>query len=134
MRQVGTLANQRDAERFADYLVAAGMPSRVDGSAESFGVWVIEENDVGRAKQALAEFQANPSDPRYAAAQSFGAGPPSARGREAAQGRSGDIVDMSQRWNAPLRRRIPLTLALVLVSVALTLLSDFSQPGEILHG
>ncbi len=40
---------------------------------------------------------------------------------------------MSQRWNAPLRRRIPLTLALVLISVALTLLSDFSQPGEILQ-
>ncbi len=71
MRQVGTLASQRDAERFADYLVAAGMPSRVDSSAESCSVWVIEENDVERAKQALAEFQANPADPRYAAAQSL---------------------------------------------------------------
>ena len=56
MRQVGTLANQRDAERFADYLVAAGMPSRVDGSAESFGVWVIEENDVERASNAWRSF------------------------------------------------------------------------------
>ena len=68
MRQVGTLATQQDAERFADYLVTLGVPSRVDAAPDGFSVWAIEENDVARAKQTLGEFQANPTDPRYAAA------------------------------------------------------------------
>ena len=37
------------------------------------------------------------------------------------------IIDLSQRWNGPLRRQIPLTLLLIGVSVGLTLLSDFSH-------
>ena len=68
MRQVGTLATQQDAERLADYLMTLGVSSRVDPAPTGFSLWVIEENDVDRAKQTLGEFQANPTDPRYTAA------------------------------------------------------------------
>ena len=112
MRQVGTLATQQDAERFADYLVTLGIPSRVDPAPNGFGVWVIEENDVARAKQTLSEFQANPTDPRYAAAHATAE---ELRQRQAAERRKAQrkIVDLSQRWNGPLRRRIPLTMLLI---------------------
>ncbi len=126
MREVGTLATRQDAERFADYLVTLGVPSRVDAAPKGFSVWAIEENDVARAKQTLSEFQANPADPRYVAAHATAE---ELRQRQAAQRRKAQrkIVDLSQRWNGPLRRQIPLTILLIGVSVALTLLSDFSQ-------
>src|ERR1700733_12827126 len=131
MRQVGTLPTERDAARFADYLVTLGVPARVDGSPGAFGIWVIEENDVQRARQTLAEFEANPDDPRYAAAHSAAQ---QLRQEQAARQRKAqrNIVDMSQRWNAPLRRRIPVTIALIVISILLTLLSGFSEPGELL--
>ena len=112
MRQVGTLATQQDAERFADYLVTLGVPSRVDPAPNGFSVWAIEENDVARAKQTLSEFQANPADPRYAAAHATAE---ELRQRQAAERRKAQrkIVDLSQRWNGPLRRQIPLTMMLI---------------------
>jgi GlpG protein len=125
MRQVGILATQQDAERFADYLVTLGVPSRVDPAPNGFSVWVIEENDVDRAKQTLGEFQANPTDPRYTAAHGTAE---ELRQRQAAERRKAQrkIIDLSQRWNGPLRRQIPLTMSLIGLSVAATLLSDFS--------
>jgi GlpG protein len=132
MRQVGTLATQSEAQRFADYLVTLGIPSRVDGAPDNFSVWVIEENDVARAKQTLAEFQSNPSDPRYVAAQATAQ---QLRQDQAARQRQAQrrIVDLSQRWNAPLRRQIPVTVALIGVSIAATLLSGFGDPGQIMY-
>jgi len=125
MRQVGILATQQDAERFADYLVTLGIASRVDPAPNGFSVWAIEENDLPRAKQTLSEFQANPTDPRYAAAHATAE---ELRQRQAAQRRKAQrkIVDLSQRWNGPLRRQVPLTMFLIGLSVAATLLSDFS--------
>ena len=102
MRQVGTLATQQDAERFADYLVTLGVPSRVDPAPNGFSVWVIEENDVARAKQTLSEFQANPADPRYAAAHATAE---ELRQRQAAERRKAQrrIVDLSHALErAPL--------------------------------
>ena len=126
MREVGTLATRQDAERFADYLVTLGVPSRVDPASTGFSVWAIEENDVARAKQTLAEFQANPTDPRYAAAHATAE---QLRQSQALQRRKAqrNFVDLSQRWNGPLRRQIPLTMFLIGASVALTLLSNFSH-------
>src|SRR5580698_184933 len=120
MRQVGTLASQQDAERFVDYLLTQGVPARADSSPAGFDVWVVEENDVARAKQSLAEFQANPVDPRYAAAQSLAR---HLRGEQAAEQRKAQrrIVDMSTRWGRPLSGRIPVTVALIVASVAVTL-------------
>jgi GlpG protein len=130
MRQVGKLATQQEADRFADYLVTLGVPARVDPAPDGFGVWAIEENDVARAKQTLSEFQANPTDPRYAAAHATAE---ELRQRQAAERRKAqrNIVDLGRRWNGPLRRQFPLTIALVVASVALTFLSDFSKNGKI---
>ena len=126
MRQVGTLATQQDAERFADYLVTLGVASRVDSAPSGFSVWAIEENDVDRAKQQLSQFQANPADPRYAAAHATAE---ELRQRRATERRKAQrkIVDLSRRWNGPLRRQIPVTMLLIGLSVAATLLSDFNH-------
>ncbi|HEX4144662.1 MAG TPA: rhomboid family intramembrane serine protease [Pirellulales bacterium] len=130
MRQVGTLATQQDAERFADYLLTLGVPTRVDPAPSGFSVWAIEENDVERARKSLSEFQANPADPRYAAAHATAE---HLRQRQAADRRKAqrNVVDLSQRWAGPLRRRIPLTMLLVGLSVTATLLSDFDHRHEV---
>jgi GlpG protein len=130
MRQVGTLATQQDAQRLADYLMTLGVPSRVDPAPDGFSIWAIEENDVARAKQALGEFQANPNDPRYSAAHGAAE---AIRQRQASERRQAQrkVIDLSQRWNGPLRRQIPLTMLLIALSVALTLLTDFSKNEEI---
>jgi GlpG protein len=126
MREVGTLSTRQDAERFTDYLVTLGVPSRVDPAPAGFSVWAIEENDVAKARQSLVEFLANPADPRYAAAHATAEG---LRQRQVAERRKAqrNFVDLSQRWSGPLRRQVPLTMLIIGASVAATLISDFDH-------
>ena len=65
MRPVGTLNDGALARRFGDYLVTLGIANRVDPSREGWTVWIVDENDVERAKGEYGPFTANPSDPRY---------------------------------------------------------------------
>jgi len=126
MRQVGTLATQQDAQRLADYLTTQGVSSRVDPAAGGYSIWAIEENDVERARQILDEFQADPADPRYAAAHATAE---AIRRTQSAQRRTAqrNVVDMRQRWNRPLRRQAPLTMLLIAACVVATLLFRFGK-------
>ncbi len=65
MRLVGRLTNARDAERFARFLESEGVRTRVDEDDGEVLVWVIDEDDVERARAAFREFCEAPTADRF---------------------------------------------------------------------
>jgi GlpG protein len=132
MRQVGTFATQSEAQRFVDYLLTLGVQARVESAAGGHSIWIYDENDVERARQALDELRLNPSDPRFEAA-----------GRQAAKLREAqvdsrrlaekNVVNLSERWRTRGSRHAPLTVLLIALSVAVTLAANFGRRNEVAH-
>jgi GlpG protein len=74
MRRIGTVELSSHADRFCDYLLTQGVVATVDPSQEGdgavrYGIWVKDESRVGQAREALAEFQKAPNDPRFEVSQ-----------------------------------------------------------------
>jgi len=126
MRQIGTIDEARDAKRFADYLLTIGIPARVEESPEGWAIWIVEEDDVPRAREELATFVRDPAQPHFDDA----ARRAEALRREAAEREKRfrrNFVDVGNRWRAAAVRRTPLTWTLVAISVAVAVLTKFGR-------
>ncbi|MDC0675031.1 rhomboid family intramembrane serine protease [Nannocystis radixulma] len=66
MRLAGTISEQRQARRFADYLLTQGIAARLGPSREGWTVWVIEEEALPWARDELASFRREPGAARFA--------------------------------------------------------------------
>lgn len=96
-------------------MLAQGVTTRLDPSAEGWAIWVREEDQVARAAQELAEFKARPDDPRYASAAATADALRREADRRERQFRR-NYVEVRQRWS-PRGGAQPLTLLLVAISV-----------------
>ena len=115
MRQAGTISTQQDAQRFSDYLLSLGITSKVEPEDGQWAVWVHDENEIPRSREELEQFQAEPQNPRYKAAEHTAR---QAR-REAAEKKrqaERNFIDMRNEWNSPWRRR-PVTMTMIIFSV-----------------
>lgn len=122
MRQVGQLTSERDARLFVAWLTT----QRIDASAEQesagWSVWVRDEDNLPAARAALEEFNRNPADPRYVAAEKEA----TAILREELEKRERarkNQVQMRDQWAGPgpSARRCPVTFALIGLSVAVAI-------------
>lgn len=123
MRQIGTLPDGREAQRFTDYLVSRGITASALEDGGNWLIWVSDEDQLEAARSDLAEFSSNPSDPKYAAAQ---AKAEQIRKEHQAEqvARSRRLVDVRRDiWGQPAAKRIPLTLVLIGICVFVALLS-----------
>lgn len=127
MRQIGTLSDPQLAQRFADYLLTLGIKTNVDQGAEAIAIWIRDEDHLERARAELEQFRAAPDDARYVTA-----------GRQAKQVRSEEAafakryqknqVDVRRRWSGAMAgRRGRLTMVLIGISVAVTVLSNLGK-------
>jgi GlpG protein len=64
MRQIATLPRE-SAGKFADYLRALRIDTRLEALPDGVAVWVCDEDKVARARQELEAFTRDPSDPRF---------------------------------------------------------------------
>ncbi len=75
MRLIGTVSNELDARKLANYLSANGIGNSVDASFEaatghiSYQIWIHEEDRMSDAAKIFEEFQKNPSDSKYNASE-----------------------------------------------------------------
>jgi GlpG protein len=128
MRQIGNVANSRDATRLVDYLAAQGIRARGDAQPTDAGVaiWSYEEDQRERAATILAEFNLNPADPRYDEA----AGKARALAREEAardkQARR-NVIDVRATWGTNDVRSRPTTIALGLICLVVAVLTGFGE-------
>jgi GlpG protein len=66
MRQIGTIADEKDARRLADYLLTLKIETKlVPMPAGGQAVWVRREEQVDQARRELDEFLDSPGDPKY---------------------------------------------------------------------
>ena len=65
MRQVGSLPDQREAERFAAYLVTQGIDAHAEQDTDAWAVWVRDEDCLDQARRRLNQFKIDPDDSRY---------------------------------------------------------------------
>jgi GlpG protein len=65
MRQIGTISTETDARTLADYLLTIHIETTLQQEGTGWDIWVRDEDQVTRAKEELAAYQANPQDPRF---------------------------------------------------------------------
>jgi GlpG protein len=127
VRQIGTVATEREAKVFEDYLLAQGIKTKIltnrDGGWE---VWVQEEDQVPRAAEEFRGFAAAPDDPRYLSARDAARQARRADAKAEREHRK-NTRDIRERWEGPAWRRYPLTLGLIVASVAVSLLTNFGR-------
>jgi GlpG protein len=123
MRQAGTLPDERDAHRFAAWLVTQHIDAHAEQEGDAWAIWIRDEDQLAKAREALAHFQAHPADPRYQNAERSA----EQIRREAEEQRrraKGNVVEMRGRWVAGpggAARRCPLVLVLIGISILVTL-------------
>jgi GlpG protein len=124
MRQIGTLTDQRQAQRLADYLFTRGIRVEVEPGNGGTVIWAIDEDRVAQAREELAAFLQNPEDEKYASAE-----------RAARQlrddlirkekARLRNVVDVRRSWVSPRGR--PLTTLLIVISCVVAVLTRFGD-------
>jgi GlpG protein len=126
MRQIGSLASEREARLVADYLLTQGIAAQTDRDDQQFALWVRDENQVPAARQILDEFLQNPDEPRYRSAASQAEQIRADRVRQTLRA-ARNTVDMRRVWNQPLSRRAPLVFALIGLSIFASLMTNFGN-------
>jgi len=126
MRQVGTLQNEKDARRFAAFLITQQIEASAEEDHSQWCIWVRDENRVDEARQLFEDFRVDPAAGRYQGVE-----------READQiihqemqkrlEAKKNVVEMRGKWGQPTARRAPLTLTLLVLSVLVTIVGDRGQ-------
>src|SRR6476619_5742742 len=66
MRLIGHLAEEPAARAFADYLYVQGIASQLEHEKQDgWGIWISDEDQIGRASGLLEEYRRNPNDAKY---------------------------------------------------------------------
>ncbi len=124
MRQIGTLTDQRQAQRLADYLLTLGIRSQLESEQGAFVIWALDEDRIPRAREEFQQFVQDPTAERYSAAE-----------RQAQQlrdewiqrerQRQRNIVSVKGRWNMPSAKG--LTFVLIVLSCAAGFATNFGD-------
>lgn len=127
MRQAGSLANEQEARRFADYLLTLEIQTRVDQEKDGWVIWVHHEDHLDQAKEELRSFRENPDDPRY---QEAGKSADAIRKDIAKkEQRARKLhVDVRKQWDQGIR--CPLTMTLIVASVLVAIASGLAKEGN----
>jgi GlpG protein len=126
LRQIGTLPGRGEASLLADHLLTLGVATQVREEPDGWGLWVLDEDRLARARQEFDAFRDHPQDPRFQAAP---------RGAEAIRRESERLESQyrknvrvaSRLWGGHGFRRRPLTVALVAACIAVYLLLNLPQ-------
>ena len=122
MRQVGSLSNLDQAERFADYLRSEGTECSIDNGSDGFRIWVQDDDRVASAKQELPIFLADPNHLRYRDASVIAKARLVERQlrREAARS---NTISVSNSWNTSVAQQCPVTFGLIAISILVGILT-----------
>jgi GlpG protein len=122
MRQVGTLSNLDQAERFADYLRSLGTECSIDSRSDGFRIWVQDDDRVASSKQELPIFLADPNHERYREAAFLATARDIEKQRRLEAARS-NIVYVSNSWNVSVAQNCPITIGLILISIVVAFMT-----------
>lgn len=129
MRPAGTIRDQRQARRFADYLLTQEVAARLDLTRDGWTVWVYDEEALPRVRAELDAFLREPGAPRFAVSREAE--------RIRAQARELQLRREEQQARArppePVLRAqapAPLTWALLVFCVVVALATGLGSPDS----
>ena len=131
MRCLGEIDGRKRAETFVAYLLTENISTQIeclDAARDRWEIWIREEDQLGAANAKLVEYQSNPQDPKFAAAVQK-AGENLAQKEKSRQHAAKNIRKLNtasrSNFSGPLP---PLTLTLLILSIAVSLISSFGSP------
>jgi GlpG protein len=133
MRLIGHLDNDKDARTFGDFLYVQEIETEFEREGNQWAIWVRSDDHIATATRLLAEFRANPNDPKYEA------GSPAAKLREQAKAED----EAYRKRVVPGKKLFPgltshgfgfVTYVLMAICVAVFLVSSFGQNSERISG
>jgi GlpG protein len=135
MRLIGHLTEEREARAFGDYLYVQGIANQLEHEKQDgWGIWISDEDQVGRASGLLEEFRKNPGDAKYVK-----------EGREAQELREKEKKEQQEyRKRVKSRRNLfgpmgtysvgPLTFVMLIACLAIFTWSKFGNNLEPVRG
>jgi GlpG protein len=127
MRPIGRLQDENQAKRIGDFLYAKGIENQVDPDLHgTWEIWVLDDVNVATAQQAFDEFTQNPDDPRFVET-SRAADRKRKQDQQAQVGKRVRMIDGRTLFYSPPVPIGILTIILIVVSVAVTLLTDLGK-------
>ena len=127
MRQVGTVASEREAKVFEDYLLARGIKAKILATkAGGREIWVQNEDQVAEAIDEFRAFEKAPNDPRYKSSRET-AREVRRAAEKAEKEHQKNTRDLRERWEGSGWRKYPLTMALIVASVIITVFTNFGR-------
>lgn len=122
MRQIGTIADEQDASRFGAFLLTLGIDNSVEELGDQWAVWVENDDHLDRARAELEKFHASPVGAHYDEAIET-AKVVQAEKERAEQRRRNNFIDVRTRMGQPRQWNAPLTLALIVISIVVGVLT-----------
>ncbi len=127
MRRIGQVGTKQQAERITAWMLTRDIAIRCEEENGRWEIWVRDEDQIDEAAGELQSFQADPDAPRYRAAVDEANRLVREKKKKELQARSQQVDLTTDRWNAPLHRVAPLTMAMIVVSGIIALLTNFGN-------
>lgn len=139
MRCLGQINGRNAAESFVAFLLtkeittqieAINEPGVTSGPIDRWEIWVRDEDKLPQARTELSQFVDNPSDPKYASALGQAKSILAEREKKKQQAtRNIRRIEMRRSPGSASGGSIPpLTLTLLILSIAVSLFSSFGSP------
>lgn len=129
---IGHLQNKASAAAFSDYLYVNGISNVIEAEKDGYGVWIHAEDELPKARDLLSTFQRNPDDPTYAQ-HSRQANELKQRADQEERAAGRRHFDRDRIFRATWLGAGPVTLVLILLSVAATVALTFGWKDHILR-
>ena len=127
MRTIGTLASEKAAARFSDFLYVRGIENEFEPEDDgTYSLWILDDAHMTAATEMLTTFRANPDAPRF---DSGGSAEDLRRAEvKTDASRRSTVADAARIGYEHNFMRTPyVTYLLIIISVAVTI---FSKLGE----
>lgn len=129
MREIATLADQHDAQVLVDYLLTQDIPAVVRLENHQAEIWIRNEDDVDLARIICEEFRSQPKDVKYRAAAR-----PAKELRKLQDQVNKKYAALYKEtddfWGRPRPSKIPITMALIVLSIIATIYIDFGKNNQ----
>ncbi len=127
MRLIGQLDQEQQARTLADYLYSQGIETQVDPHPEGhWEIWVLDDDEVETGSQHLQRFQQHPQAPEFLEGAQVGA-QQQRRNEKQATPKRARVIDGRTAFQRPAIAMGPVTIILILLSIAVTVLTHWGN-------
>ena len=129
LREIGIITGEKEASVLADYLLTLNITTKLEPRPDGWVLWVHREDRVPEAHSILADFQANPADPRFQAATRT-AREIRKQAEKVEKEHRKKVKDFRERWEGAIYHRAPISFGLIVASIVVTAIQHTTQSWD----